>query len=192
MEYGYIRVSTSQQNIDRQLDELLKFGLKIENIFIDYQSGKDFERAEYQKLKHMLTEGDLVIIKSIDRLGRNYKSIIEEWSHLTKVIGCDVFVTDMPLLDTRTSAENLVGTFISDIVLQILSFVAETERQNIRERQAEGIRIAKEKGKNLGRPKKPLPENAATVIDAYKNKELPLQAAIETLGISRSSFYKLL
>lgn len=192
MEYGYIRVSTAQQNIDRQLAELLKFGLSEENIFIDYQSGKDFERTEYQNLKQILKQGDLLIIKSIDRLGRNYKAITDEWANLTKIIGCNIFVTDMPLLDTRTTTENLVGTFISDIVLQILSFVAETERQNIRERQAEGIRIAKQKGKNLGHPKKPLPANAITVITAYKNKQLPLQSAIQTLGISRSSFYKLL
>lgn len=152
MKYGYVRVSTKEQNIDRQLVEMYAQGLNDKTIFIDKQSGKDFERDEYQKLKKKLKSGDLLIIKSIDRLGRNYDMIIDEWRTLVNDMDVDIQVLDMPLLDTRTEGKNLVGKFISDIVLQILSFVAENERENIKKRQAEGIRIAKEKGKHLGRP----------------------------------------
>ena len=146
MEYGYVRVSTTTQNVDRQLDEMFKQGLDKKQIYIDKQSGKDFERPNYQKMKKRLKENDLLIIKSIDRLGRNYEMIIEEWSSITKDIKADIVVLDFPLLDTRTDNKNLVGKFISDIVLQVLSFVAQNERENIRQRQAEGIKIAKEKG----------------------------------------------
>ena len=146
MEYGYVRVSTTTQNVDRQLDEMFKQGLDEKQIYIDKQSGKDFERPNYQKMKKRLKENDLLIIKSIDRLGRNYEMIIEEWSSITKDIKADIVVLDFPLLDTRTDNKNLVGKFISDIVLQVLSFVAQNERENIRQRQAEGIKIAKEKG----------------------------------------------
>ena len=146
MEYGYVRVSTTTQNVDRQLDEMFKQGLDEKRIYIDKQSGKDFERPNYQKMKKRLKENDLLIIKSIDRLGRNYEMIIEEWSSITKDIKADIVVLDFPLLDTRTDNKNLVGKFISDIVLQVLSFVAQNERENIRQRQAEGIKIAKEKG----------------------------------------------
>ena len=142
--FGYIRVSTISQNIDRQLEEMLKLGIKKRNIYIDYQSGKDFERQNYQVLKRKLKKNDLLIVKSIDRLGRNYEMIIQEWSDITKRIQADIFVIDFPLLDTRVDKQNLVGRFISDIVLQVLSFVAQNERENIRARQAEGIRIAKE------------------------------------------------
>ena len=144
MEYGYVRVSTTTQNVDRQLDEMFKQGLDEKQIYIDKQSGKDFERPNYQKMKKRLKENDLLIIKSIDRLGRNYEMIIEEWSSITKDIKADIVVLDFPLLDTRTDNKNLVGKFISDIVLQVLSFVAQNERENIRQRQAEGIKIAKE------------------------------------------------
>lgn len=157
--YAYIRVSSITQSIDRQLDEINKLNIPNHHIYIDKESGKDFSRKSYQKLKKKLTQGDLLIIKSIDRLGRNYEMIIEEWGHITKNINADILVLDMPLLDTRSQPENLVGRFISDIVLQVLSFVAENERNNIRQRQAEGIRLAKEKGKHLGRPKYCLPDN---------------------------------
>lgn len=134
MEYGYVRVSTTTQNVDRQLDEMFKQGLDEKQIYIDKQSGKDFERPNYQKMKKRLKENDLLIIKSIDRLGRNYEMIIEEWSSITKDIKADIVVLDFPLLDTRTDNKNLVGKFISDIVLQVLSFVAQNERENIRQR----------------------------------------------------------
>ena len=153
MEYGYVRVSTVSQNIDRQMGEMYKLGLNSKQIYVDKQSGKDFNREKYQKLKRKLKKNDLLIVKSIDRLGRDYKMIIEEWHHITKVIEADILVIDMPLLDTRNDVSNLVGKFINDIVLQILSFVAETERENIRQRQAEGIRLAKERGVHMGRPK---------------------------------------
>ena len=165
-------------------------GLDNKNIFIDKQSGKDFDRNEYQKLKNMLKSGDLLIIKSIDRLGRNYDMIIEEWRTLVNILNVDIQVLDMPLLDTRAEGRNLIGKFISDIVLQILSFVAENERDNIKLRQAEGIRIAKEKGKHLGRPKIILPNNFKNIANKYKNKEITLAEALSALNMNRSSFYK--
>lgn len=190
MKYGYVRVSTKEQNIDRQLVEMYAQGLNDKTIFIDKQSGKDFERDEYQKLKKKLKSGDLLIIKSIDRLGRNYDMIIDEWRTLVNDMDVDIQVLDMPLLDTRTEGKNLVGKFISDIVLQILSFVAENERENIKKRQAEGIRIAKEKGKHLGRPKLKLPKNFTIIANQYKKKEIPLAEALLSLKMNRSSFYK--
>lgn len=190
MKYGYVRVSTKDQNVDRQLVEMYAQGLNDKTIFIDKQSGKDFERDEYQKLKKKLKSGDLLIIKSIDRLGRNYDMIIDEWRTLVNDMNVDIQVLDMPLLDTRTEGKNLVGKFISDIVLQILSFVAENERENIKKRQAEGIRIAKEKGKHLGRPKLKLPKNFKTIADEYKKKEITLSDALSSLKMNRSSFYK--
>ena len=190
MKYGYVRVSTKEQNIDRQLVELYAQGLNDKTIFIDKQSGKDFERDEYQKLKKKLKSGDLLIIKSIDRLGRNYDMIIDEWRTLVNDMNVDIQVLDMPLLDTRTEGKNLVGKFISDIVLQILSFVAENERENIKKRQAEGIRIAKEKGKHLGRPKLKLPKNFTIIANQYKKKEITLAEALSSLKMNRSTFYK--
>lgn len=192
MKYGYVRVSTKEQNIDRQLVEMYAQGLNDKTIFIDKQSGKDFERDKYQKLKEKLKSGDLLIIKSIDRLGRNYDMIIDEWRTLVNDMNVDIQVLDMPLLDTRTEGKNLVGKFISDIVLQILSFVAENERENIKKRQAEGIRIAKEKGKHLGRPKLKLPKNFTIIANQYKKKEITLAEALSSLKMNRSSFYKLL
>ena len=192
MKYGYVRVSTKEQNIDRQLVDMYAQGLNDKTIFIDKQSGKDFERDKYQKLKEKLKSGDLLIIKSIDRLGRNYDMIIDEWRTLVNDMNVDIQVLDMPLLDTRTEGKNLVGKFISDIVLQILSFVAENERENIKRRQAEGIRIAKEKGKHLGRPKLKLPKNFTIIANQYKKKEITLAAALLSLKMNRSSFYKLL
>lgn len=190
MKYGYVRVSTKEQNIDRQLVEMYAQGLNDKTIFIDKQSGKNFERDEYQKLKKKLVSGDLLIIKSIDRLGRNYDMIIDEWKDIVNRLNVDIQVLDMPLLDTRTEGKNLVGKFISDIVLQILSFVAENERENIKKRQAEGIRIAKEKGKHLGRPKLMLPNNFKAIAIQYKKKEITLAKALSSLNMNRSSFYK--
>ena len=190
MKYGYVRVSSITQNIDRQIKEMTKLGLPMKNIYIDKQSGKDFDRPYYQRLKKRLKKGDLLIIKSIDRLGRNYKMIIEEWSDLTKRIECDILVIDMPVLDTRCEGKNLVGKFISDIVLQILSFVAENERESIRQRQAEGIRIAKEKGVHLGRPKYILPDNFESVINSYLSGNISYHIAMEILNMSRGTFFK--
>lgn len=190
MKYGYVRVSTKEQNIDRQLVEMYAQGLNDKTIFIDKQSGKDFERDEYQNLKKKLKSGDLLIIKSIDRLGRNYDMIIDEWRTLVNDMNVDIQVLDMPLLDTRTEGKNLVGKFISDIVLQILSFVAENERENIKKRQAEGIRIAKEKGQHLGRPKIEIPPNFPQVANQYKKKEITLAEALSSLKMNRSTFYK--
>lgn len=190
MKYGYVRVSTKEQNIDRQLVEMYTQGLNDKTIFIDKQSGKDFERDEYQKLKKKLKSGDLLIIKSIDRLGRNYDMIIDEWRTLVNDMNVDIQVLDMPLLDTRTESRNLVGKFISDIVLQILSFVAENERDNIRKRQAEGIRLAKLQGRHLGRPKYLLPTNFYEILSQYNNKQISLSEALKTLKMNKSTFYK--
>lgn len=190
MKYGYVRVSSITQNIDRQMDEMVKHDLKKAEIFIDKQSGKDFQRKAYQKLRKKLKKTDLLIIKSIDRLGRDYEMIIQEWHYITKVIEADILVIDMPLLDTRNDASNLVGKFISDIVLQILSFVAETERDNIKQRQAEGIKLAKERGVHMGRPRYKLPNNFKEVAIKYKNKELTNVEASELLKMNRGTFLK--
>ena len=190
MIYAYIRVSTKQQNIDRQYEEIKALNIDDKYIYIDKESGKDFDRVKYQKLIKKLKKGDLMIIKSIDRLGRNYQMILEEWSRITKTIGADIKVLDMPLLDTRIEGKNLVGKFISDIVLQVLSFVAENER-NIKQRQAEGIRIAKEKGVKFGRPKVKLPVNTNEILNKYINKELKHDEATKLIGVSRGTFFSL-
>lgn len=190
MQYGYVRVSTLTQNIDRQMEELYKLGLSDNEIFIDKQSGKDFERPNYQVMKEKLKENDLLIVKSIDRLGRNYDMIINEWIDITKEIKADIFVIDFPLLDTRSEASNLVGKFIADIVLQVLSFVAQNERENIRQRQAEGIRIAKEKGIHMGRPRYKLPDNFVDIVKQYYNKEITNYEAAHILNMSRGTFLK--
>lgn len=158
MKYGYVRVSSKEQNEDRQMIALAEVEVPEKNIYIDKQSGKDFDRKSYQKMLRKLKADDLLYIKSIDRLGRNYEEIQEQWRILTKVKKIDIIVIDMPLLDTRRG-KDLMGTFLSDIVLQVLSFVAENERVNIRQRQAEGIAAAKARGVQFGRPVKPLPEN---------------------------------
>ena len=191
MIYAYIRVSTKHQNIDRQYEEIKALDIDDKYIFIDRESGKDFDRTKYQKLIKKLKKDDLLIIKSIDRLGRNYHMILEEWSRITKTIGADIKVLDMPLLDTRIEGKNLVGKFISDIVLQVLSFVAENERTNIKQRQAEGIRIAKEKGVKFGRPKAILPPNTNEILDKYINKEINNIEAAKLIGISRGTFFRL-
>ena len=191
MIYAYIRVSTKHQNIDRQYEEIKALDIDDKYIYIDRESGKDFDRTKYQKLIKKLKKDDLLIIKSIDRLGRNYHMILEEWSRITKTIGADIKVLDMPLLDTRIEGKNLVGKFISDIVLQVLSFVAENERANIKQRQAEGIRIAKEKGVKFGRPKAILPPNTNEILSKYINKEINNIEAAKLIGISRGTFFRL-
>lgn len=191
MIYAYIRVSTKQQKIDRQYEEIKEFNVEDKKIYIDKESGKDFDRTNYQRLIKKLKKDDLLIIKSIDRLGRNYQMILEEWAKITKIIGADIKVIDMPLLDTRIEGKNLVGKFISDIVLQVLSFVAENERNNIKQRQAEGIRIAKEKGVKFGRPKINLPSNTSEIIHKYINKEITNIEASKIIGVSRGTFFRL-
>ena len=191
MNYAYIRVSTKHQNIDRQYEEIKALDIDDKYIYIDRESGKDFDRTKYQNLIKKLKKDDLLIIKSIDRLGRNYHMILEEWSRITKTIGADIKVLDMPLLDTRIEGKNLVGKFISDIVLQVLSFVAENERTNIKQRQAEGIRIAKEKGVKFGRPKATLPPNTNEILDKYINKDINNIEAAKLIGISRGTFFRL-
>lgn len=191
MIYAYIRVSTKWQKIDRQYEEIKTLDIDDKNIFIDKESGKDFDRANYQKLIKKIKKDDLLIVKSIDRLGRNYHMILEEWSHITKNIGADIKVLDMPLLDTRIEGKNLVGKFISDIVLQVLSFVAENERTNIKERQAEGIRIAKEKGIKFGRPRTVIPPNTNNILKQYIEHEISNTKAASIIGVSRGTFFKL-
>lgn len=191
MIYAYIRVSTKHQNIDRQYEEIKALDIDDKHIYIDKESGKDFDRTKYQKLIKKLKKDDLLIVKSIDRLGRNYHMILDEWASITKTIGADIRVLDMPLLDTRIEGKNLIGKFISDIVLQVLSFVAENERTNIKQRQAEGIRIAKEKGVKFGRPKVILPPNTNDILDKYINRELTNTIAAQLIGISRGTFFRL-
>ncbi len=192
MKYGYVRVSTAQQHIDRQIDALLELGLDKSCIYIDYESGKDFNRRNYKKLIRKLKKNDLVIIKSIDRLGRNYNMIIDEWRLITKEKEADIMVIDMPLLDTRIEGKNLVGKFISDIVLQVLSFVAQNERETMRIRQAEGIKTAKARGVKFGRPRINLPNNFEIIARQYLNKEITNKIACETLGMTRGSFFRYL
>ncbi len=190
MEYGYIRVSTSTQHIDRQLEAIKSLGIKEKQIYIDYESGKNFDRTNYKKLIKKLKKNDLVIIKSIDRLGRNYNMIIDEWRKITKDIEADIMVIDMPLLDTRIKGNNLVGKFISDIVLQVLSFVAQNERETMKIRQAEGIKTAKARGVKFGRPKIELPCIFNEIVSKYIRKEITSKKACEILNMSRGSFYR--
>ena len=185
--YGYVRVSTRDQNEERQLIALLELQVPKKNIFIDKQSGKDFDRPCYKKLLRRMKKDDLLYIKSIDRLGRNYNEIQEQWRILTKDKGVDIVVLDMPLLDTRRG-KDLMGTFLSDIVLQVLSFVAENERMNIRQRQAEGIAAAKAKGVRFGRVPKPLPENFHAVYQRWKRGEITGTAAAKKCGMPLSTF----
>lgn len=187
---AYIRVSTKEQNIDRQLLALKSFDIPTKNIFCDYQSGKDFNRPEYQKLIRTLRKGDLLIIKSIDRLGRNYDEILTEWQRITKDIKADIVVLDMDLLDTRNKSGNLTGTLIADLVLQIFAYVAQTERDFIKQRQAEGIQAAKIKGKHLGRIPNPLPAAFEDVCKEYENGTLSTRQAALKLGMSNSTFYR--
>ena len=185
--YAYIRVSTKDQNERRQLIALKPYSIKKQNIYIDKQSGKDFDRPQYQKLLKKLKKDDLLYIKSIDRLGRNYSEILDQWRILTKQIGIDIVVIDMPLLDTRRG-KDLMGTFLSDIVLQILSFVSENERSNIMQRQAEGIAAAKAKGIRFGRPPKPIPDNFYLVYKQWKKGTLTGSQAAKECGMPLSTF----
>ena len=185
--YGYIRVSTREQNEDRQILALKELSIPEKNLFIDKQSGKDFERPQYKKMVRKLKKDDLLYIKSIDRLGRNYSEILEQWRILTKEKGIDIVVLDMPLLDTRRG-KDLMGTFLSDIVLQVLSFVAENERTNIRQRQAEGIAAAKARGVRFGRQPKPLPENFHHLYQQWKNGKITGTAAAKACGMPLSTF----
>ena len=190
MNYGYARVSTIAQNLDRQLDELIKLGLDNSHIYTDKESGKDFERKNYKKLVRRLKPGDVLFIKSIDRLGRNYNMVLDEWRFLTKEKGVDIVVIDMPLLDTRIEGKNLVGKFIADVVLQVLSFVAENERETMRQRQSEGIRMAKLRGVKFGRPSVNVPDNFEEIVLLYKNKKITSSEAIKMSGLSRGTFYR--
>ena len=185
--YGYVRVSTREQNEDRQLIALREVGVENKNIFLDKQSCKDFERPRYRKLLRKLKRDDLFYIKSIDRLGRNYEEILQQWRLLTKDKGIDIVVLDMPLLDTRRG-KDLMGTFLSDIVLQVLSFVAENERTNIRQRQAEGIAAAKARGVKFGRPPKPQPEGFHDTYQRWRRGEITGTAAAKACGMPLATF----
>ena len=187
--YGYVRVSSTDQNEERQMIALRKMSISEKNIFMDKQSGKDFERPNYKKMVRKLKAGDLLYILSIDRLGRNYEEIQQQWRVLTKEIGTDICVLDMPLLDTR-QGKDLMGTFIADLVLQILSFVAQSERENIRKRQAEGIAAAKAKGVKFGRPEKEIPDDFGQMIDAWEQKKLPLAEVLKQCNVSKATFYR--
>lgn len=187
--YGYVRVSSRDQNEDRQMDALRKMKITEKHIFIDKQSGKDFERPQYKRLLRKLKREDLICIKSIDRLGRNYSEIQEQWRYLTKEKGADIVVLDMPLLDTRRG-KDLMGAFLSDIVLQVLSFAAENERTNIRQRQAEGIAAAKARGVRFGRPQIIMPEYFGKTVHSWERKEITVEEAIRRCGVSESTFYR--
>ncbi len=185
--YGYIRVSTKEQNEERQVIALRENGVTENHIFMDKQSGKDFNRPQYQIMVQRMKRGDLLYIKSIDRLGRNYEEILIQWRTLTKDRGIDIAVLNMPLLDTRRG-KDLIGTFLSDVVLQVLSFVAENERNNIRQRQAEGIAAAKARGVKFGRPRKRLPENFYNMYKKWKCGEISGLAAARECGMPLSTF----
>ena len=189
MTYGYARVSTREQKEDRQLIALEEAGVRRPALYIDKQSGKDFKRPEYQKMLLRLKKDDLLCIKSIDRLGRSYGEILEQWRMLTSEKGVDIVVLDMPLLDTRRG-KDLMGTFLSDIVLQVLSFVAENERASIRQRQAEGIAAAKERGVHFGRPVVPVADNFSAIVLAWESGLLSFDDALEQSGLSYSTFYR--
>ena len=186
--YGYIRVSSTDQNEDRQRLALSEMGVPAENLFTDKQSGKDFNRPQYKRLVRKRRPGDLLYVLSIDRLGRSYGEIQDQWRALTKDIGADICVIDMPLLDTRYG-KDLIGTFIADLTLQILSFVAENERTNIRQRQRQGIAAAKARGVRFGRPPRPLPENFHQVHRDWRGKKLTLREAARACGMPPSTFY---
>ena len=188
--YGYARVSSKDQNEARQIIALSQFPVKKENIYIDKFSGKDFDRPKYSELIKILKEQDILVIKEIDRIGRNYEEILEQWRVITKEIKADIVVLDMPLLDTRTRKENLTGTFIADLVLQILSYVAETERQSIKQRQREGIEAAKKRGVKFGRPCIPIPEEFYDLKEKWLNKKITSREAATTINVSQDTFLR--
>ena len=187
--YGYVRVSSKDQNEDRQVIAMREAQVPEENTYIDKQSGKDFDRPQYKRLLRKVKYGDLIYIKSIDRLGRNYAEILDQWKIITKEKHADLYVMDMPILDTRRE-KNLLGTFISDIVLALLSYVAENERTNIRQRQAEGIAAAKARGVHFGRRPNPLPENFYEIYDQWKMKKIPVSEAAKLCGMPQTTFYE--
>lgn len=189
-KYGYIRVSTKEQNPERQLLSLKEYGIEGKNIFLDKMSGSDFKRPQYQKLLRKLKKGDLLVIKSIDRLGRNYEEILKQWRKITKEIGADIQIVDMPLLNTDLMHENLTGIFISDLVLQILAYVAEAERAFICQRQAEGIAAAEARGVKFGRPKTKMPDEFEMYFEMWKNGEISTRQAAKKLQISHSTFHR--
>lgn len=187
--YGYVRVSSAEQNEQRQVIALKKAGVPVSNIFTDKQSGKDFYRKNYKKMVSVLKQGDLLYILSIDRLGRNYAEIQNQWRILTKETGIDICVLDMPLLDTR-KGKDLMGTFIADLVLQILSFVAENERENIRKRQEQGINAAKKRGVRFGRPESTIPDDFENIIKEWENKCINIEQVLKKCHMSKSTFYR--
>ena len=187
--YAYGRVSAKDQKLERQLDAFMRCGIAFNKIYCDKKSGKDFEREQYKKMIKKIKTGDLLVVKSIDRLGRNYDAIIIEWKHITQEVGADILVLDMPILDTRTY-KNLIGRLIADIVLQLLSFVAENERENIRTRQAEGIAIAKQKGIRFGRPRVTIPSNFSEIAAAYLSHTISYAEALRLTNLRPSTFYR--
>lgn len=187
--YGYARVSSTDQNEDRQMIALRQAGVEDQHIFMDKQSGKDFNRPQYKKMVKKIRHGDLLYVLSIDRLGRNYDEIQQQWRILTKEIGIDVCVIDMPLLDTRRS-KDLLGTFVADLVLQVLSFAAHNERDNIKKRQAEGIAAARARGVHLGRPVKEAPENFQEIVNSWEKGEITLAEALKQCNMGQTSFYR--
>lgn len=187
--YGYVRVSSQDQNEERQLIALREKSVEPNLMFIDKQSGKDFERPEYNRMLKQLKNGDLLYVLSIDRLGRNYEEIQRQWRILTKEIGIDICVIDMPLLDTR-NGKDLMGTFIADLVLQILSFVAQNERENIKKRQAEGIAAARARGVHLGRPPKEIPENFGSLVEEWESGGIFLDEVLRRCGLTKTTFYR--
>ena len=188
--YGYVRVSTKEQCEARQLIALRSFRVPEKNIFMDKLSGKDFNRPRYRALLRKLKPGDVMVVKSIDRLGRNYDEILHQWRVITKEIGADIVVLDMPLLDTRQTGKNLTGTFVADLVLQILSYVAQTERENIRQRQLEGIEAARRRGVRFGRPRMDVPEEFGELMEAWKKRAITSREAAEQLGICQDTFLR--
>ena len=186
--YGYIRVSSKDQCEERQIIALRDFGVDEENIYLDKMSGKDFNRPQYKKLVRKVKSGDVIVIKSIDRLGRNYDEIQQQWRNLTKDKAVDIVVIDMPLLDTRAKNKDLTGTFIADLVLQILSYVAQTERDNIKQRQSEGIKAAKDRGVRFGRPVKQIPDNYEIIKKQWQEKEISSREAAMILNVSQATF----
>ena len=188
--FGYCRVSSTDQNEDRQIEAMLELGINERDIFVDKCSGKNFDRPQYQALKVQLREGDILVIKSIDRLGRNYKQICEEWREITRDIKANIKVIDMPILDT-TRTDGLIGEVISDIVLQLLGYVAEQERAFIKQRQAEGIKLAKEKGKRFGKPPIEYPDNWSEVYKIWKTGSITAREAMKRTSLKPTTFYKL-
>ena len=187
--YAYARVSARDQNLDRQIEAFATFGVEKTHIFCDKKSGRDFDRSGYKRMFARLRRGDLLVIKSIDRLGRNYEMFIEEWTAITEKKGADILVLDMPVLDTRSKDGGLVGRFISDVVLQVLSFVAENERENMRARQAEGIRCAKARGVRFGRPRRVYSAEVVAAAEDYIAKKITLREALERTDMKKGNFY---